>query len=89
MEKTDLIPGIIYHVSCPKFNMAVWTGEVFKGPGLVDGSLTFVFAGHFEDGLPNGIATPLYALSDVCVRSPYDGYNFLVAMNTLNEIAIP
>lgn len=85
MTKEDLTPGAIYQVQCPKFNIAIWTDEDFKGPVYKDGALQFDYAGHYEDGLPSGIATPIEQLSDLgLILAPYDGHNLLVALRAFD-----
>lgn len=88
MKKEDLVPGLIYKVNSPKFNVAIWTGERFKGPDIVDGRLTFVEAEHFLDGLPLGVVEPTRQLGflDIKIDKPYDGKNLLVAMMTLSIV---
>lgn len=83
MRKEDLVTGGIYAVSGPKFNVAVWTGKVFKGPAVVAGRLEFTTDGDYSDGLPLGSTTATRLLS-LGVQAPFDGSNFLAAMAALD-----
>jgi len=86
ISKEELIEGAIYTVKARNFNVAVWTGEAFKGPGIVYGQHEFVVERHYLDGLPLGTVTPIERISNMKVQPPFDGSNFLAAMETLNRI---
>jgi hypothetical protein len=84
--KKDLEKGFVYEVAAPNFNVAVWTGEKFRGPALVNGKMKFVEQQHYEDGLPFGVCSPIKKLSTVPLKAPFDGANLLIVFRSLSEL---
>lgn len=85
LQKTELKKGFIYEVAASNFNAAIWTGETFLGPALINKELKFVEESHYDDGLPQGTCSPIKEISTKPLRYPVDGYNLLVILRTLSD----
>lgn len=85
MEKEDLIRGAIYEVSAIGFNVAIWTGEAFKGPAKAFGKVYFAEEKPYWEGLPFGTSRPIKRIGELTINKPFDGSNLLAVMNALDE----
>lgn len=86
IEKDDLVKGGIYVVQARMFNIAMWTGEMFRGPAVMYGKLVFWEEGHYSDGLPFGTCTPLRWLNRATVKT-FEGASLLAALAATDELA--
>lgn len=63
LSKNDLETGYVYRVEGPDYSIAIWNGEMFIGTTAHD-RFTLKESGHYEDGYPLGVTTPIAKLSN-------------------------
>lgn len=88
LEKIKLNKGHLYEVVGLDFNVAIWTGEDFRGPALEYKHLLFKHEKHYEDGLPGGTCKPIQELTSSPLVEPYDGINLLKSLRALHDVLV-
>ncbi len=81
----DLKIGGLYEVSGIHFNVAIWTGETFRGPKNEYDSLFFIEESPYWVSLPMGTCQPIRLLSNQFLTPPYDGVNLLKTLDALSK----
>lgn len=62
LKKDKLESGKAYAVRARNFNIAIWTGETFRGLRFKFGQPYMSSEHHYDDGEPFGTVKPLYEL---------------------------
>lgn len=85
ISQENMIIGAIYEVSGLQFNVAIWTGEVFRGPHSEYNVLKFVEEYPYWEPLPLGTCKPIRLLSNHVLTPPFDGINLLKSLEALDS----
>lgn len=85
ISQENLIVGCIYEVVAINFNVAIWTGKVFRGPKTEYGSLKFTEEYGYWEPLPLGTCKPIRLLSNHKLTPPFDGINLLKSLEALDS----